>query len=720
MRGAWSWWLCGALLWGALGGGCHEVKPDPGVQGAQTLAPPVARVEPKALAAHGETRTDNYYWLRDDARQDPEVIQYLNDENAYTKAVLRDTEALQNKLFEEMKARLKEDDASVPYALGGYWYYTRYEPGKEYPIYCRRKGSMQSPEEVMLDANAEGKGLEFYDVGDVEVSDGKGLLAYSEDALSRRIYTIKVKDLATGQRLPDEIPGAAESVVWGGDDKTLFYIKREEGTLRAYQVWRHALGTPAAQDVMVYEEKDEAFELSLRRTKSRKYLVVSGWSTLSTEERFLDASKPTGEFQVFLPREAVHEYAVEHAGSAFYIRTNWGAKNYRLMSVAEDKTQDKGAWKEVIPGRDDVFLDNFDVFKDHLVLQERKGGQLGLRVLPWADMSQAHELAFDQPVYSAYLGQNVEFESKTLRFEFESLATPGAVYDFDMVTHAKTLMKQDEVLGGFDEKNYTTERVWFEARDGTKVPISLVYRKDLDRSKPQPLYQYGYGSYGYSMDPYFSVGRVSLLDRGFIYAVVHIRGGQEMGRGWYEDGKLGKKRNTFYDFIDGSKFLIGKGYTAPDRLFAAGGSAGGLLVGAVSNLAPELYKGIVADVPFVDVVTTMLDETIPLTTFEYDEWGNPNEEAAYRTMLAYSPYDQVKAQAYPNMLVTTGLHDSQVQYWEPAKWVAKLRATKTDTNLLLLSTNMDAGHGGASGRFQRYREVALEYAFLLKLLGRAD
>jgi oligopeptidase B len=651
--------------------------------------------------------------MRDDKREDPEILQYLKDENAYTKAILAPTEKLQAELFEEIKGRIKKDDASVPYFIDGYWYFSRYEKGKEYPFHCRKKGTLEAPEEVILNVNEEAAKHKFYRAAGLNVSEDNDLLAYGEDTLSRRIYLLRFKDLKTGKLLDETVPGTSGSTAWAADNKTIFYVKRDPKTLRAFQLWRHTLGTDSGADVLIFEEKDDTFHIGVRRTKSRKYLVLRSDSTLVTEERILAADNPMGVFVPFLPREAKHEYAVDHSGDRFTIRTNWQATNFRLMSATLEEGSDKTKWKELVAHRDDVFVEDFEVFDDFLVVNRRQGGLLGIRVIPWADPSAAHDIDFGEVAYSAEFGTNPTAATTTLRYTFESLVTPDSVFDYDLVKRERKLMKQDEVLGGYNPEDFVSERFWVEARDGVKVPVSLVYRRDLDRSKTQPLYQYAYGSYGYSMDPYFSAARLSLLERGFIYAIAHIRGGQEMGRQWYENGKLLKKKNTFTDFVDVSKALIQKGYTSADQLVAAGGSAGGLLMGAVANMSPQTYDVIVSHVPFVDVLTTMLDETIPLTTFEYDEWGNPNDKTYYDYMLSYSPYDQVARQDYPDMLVMTGLHDSQVQYWEPAKWVARLRHLKTDKNLLLFKTNMEAGHSGASGRFRRFKETALEYAFLL-------
>jgi oligopeptidase B len=680
---------------------------------------PVARVEPKEMVNHGVTRVDDYYWMRDDERDDPEVLAHLEAENAYTDAVMEGTEALQKELFEEMKGRLEQDDASVPYLSRGFWYYTRFEEGKEYPIYCRKKGSMEADEQIIIDANVRAEGQSYYNLGDIDVSESGDLIAYTEDTLSRRIYTIRFKNLETGEDLPDVIEGTTGGVTWAANDTHVFYMKRDEKTLRSFQVWRHTLGTPTANDALVYQEDDETFSTYAYLSRSREYVIVASSSTLTDEARVIDVATPEATPTVFLPREVGHEYGVDHALGRFFVRTNKDALNFKLMSAPPETTADMSTWTEVVPHREDVYLSRFVTFDGHLVLHERVDGMTTLRVKPWDASKPEHTIAFDDGAYFVYPSANPDPKTTTLRFGFQSMTTPRSTYDYDMETRERTLLKQDKVLGGFDPADYVSERIMVTARDGAQVPVSLVHRKDLDRSKPAPLYQYGYGSYGASMEPYFGMSRLSLLDRGFIFAIAHIRGGQEFGRKWYDDGKMLRKMNTFNDFIDVSKHLIAKGYTAPDQLIISGGSAGGLLVGAVMNMAPELYAAVVANVPFVDVVTTMLDESIPLTTFEYDEWGNPNEKVYFDYMLSYSPYDNVEAKDYPNVLVITGLHDSQVQYWEPMKWVAKLRARKTDSNLLLFSVDMEAGHGGASGRFKRFEETALEYAFLLKVLGRA-
>jgi oligopeptidase B len=686
-----------------------------------SIVAPKAAIKPKKLITHGHTRIDNYYYLNE--RENPEVIKYLNAENAYLEQVLAPVKSLREKLFEELKGRIKQQDESVPYKEGAYYYYTRFVTGGEYPIYCRRKGSLQGPEEIMFDGNAMAKGHNYYQIGGYEVSDNEELAIFAEDTVSRRLYTLRVKNLKTGKLYPEAIPNTEEgSFAWATDNKTLFYVRKDPQTLLGYQVYRHTLGTDSKTDVLVYEEKDNQFYMGLGRSKSKKYITIaSDHNGVATEFYLLEANKPTGEFKTFLPREKGHEYDIVHYNDKFYVRTNWKAENFRLMEVPEGKTTDRTAWKEVIPHRPDVYIANMDVFANHLVLGERKAGLTNIRVINQnrnADRNKANEyLDFGEPAYVAGIGYNPDFNTNVLRFSYASLTTPNSTFDYNMDTKVKTLMKEQEVLGGFDKKNYVSERVYATARDGVQVPVSIVYRKGIPKDGSAPLLQYSYGSYGYSTDPGFSSTRLSLLDRGFIFAIAHIRGGQEMGRRWYEDGKMLKKKNTFNDFVDVSKYLIDNKYTSADKLFAMGGSAGGLLMGAVINQAPELYRGVVAAVPFVDVVTTMLDETIPLTTGEFEEWGNPKQKVYYDYMLSYSPYDNVEKKAYPNLLVTTGLHDSQVQYWEPAKWVAKLRTMKTDNNQLLLHTNMEAGHGGASGRFQALKEIALEYAFMLNLVG---
>ncbi len=675
--------------------------------------PPVAKVVPHELENLGDVRTDNYYWLRD--RENPEVIEYLKAENEYTASVMADAKPLEDKLFEEMKGRIKEDDESVPYRENGYFYYTRFEEGSEYAIYCRKKGSLDAKEEVMLDGNVLAKGHEYFAVRGQEISSGNDIVAYAVDTTGRRIYTVHFRNLTTGEDYADVLPEVTGNMAWANDNKTLFYTKQDLETLRWDKVYRHTLGGDPSKDVLVFEEKDDIFNCGVGKTKSRKYIIIESSQTLSSEQRFLDADNPTGKFKVFLPRERDHEYSIEDFGNNFYIRTNYKAKNFRLMKTPINKTS-KEHWTDVIGHRDDVLFEGFDIFKKYLVIEERKEGLVQLRVRDWKSGEEKY-IDFGEPAYFAYTTDNREFNTNELRYGYMSMTTPRTIIDFNMDNGKKTILKEDEVLGGFDKNNYVTERQFATARDGAKVPISIVYRKGLKKDGTNPLLLYAYGSYGYSMDAYFSSTRLSLLDRGFVFAIAHIRGGQEMGRYWYEDGKLLNKKNTFKDFIDCAEYMIAEKYTEKDKLFAMGGSAGGLLMGAIINMRPDLFKGVVAAVPFVDVITTMLDPDIPLTTGEYDEWGNPNVKEYYDYILSYSPYDNVEAKAYPNLLVTTGLHDSQVQYWEPAKWVAKLRTLSTSNNRLLLKTNMGAGHGGASGRFKRLHETAFEYAFILDVLG---
>jgi oligopeptidase B len=695
------------------GAGARIDPGTPAVSAAVDPAPPVAEMRHhEVVAPHGHARTDEYYWLRD--REDPAVIAYLEAENAYAEAVMAGTEELQERVFQEIRGRIQETDMSVPVRRGDYWYYTRFEEGQDHPIHARKHGSLDAPEEILLDANERAEGKRFYRVM-TQVSSGHDLLAFAEDTLGRNIVTLRFKDLRTGALLDDVIDHVTWNMAWAEDNRTLLFARQDPTTLRSYRIYRHRLGDDPAAAQLVYEETDETFRTFVFKTRSRDYLVIGSSHTLTDEFRVLPADRPDGELRVFLPRERGHEHSIDHIGGHFYIRTNDGARNFRLMRTPVDRTA-REHWEEVIPHRDDVFLARFDVFRDHLVLSERRDGMTQLRVRGW-DGQDDHYVRFDEEAYTVRATANPEVDTNVLRLAYESLATPGSIYDYDMETRELTLLKREEVLGGYDPADYRTERFMATARDGSRVPVSLVYRRDLRQDGPQPLLLAGYGSYGASRDPTFSSIRLSLLDRGFAYAIAHIRGGQEMGRDWYEDGKLLNKRNTFYDFIDVAEHLVARGYTAPDRLYAQGGSAGGLLMGAVVNLRPDLFHGAIAAVPFVDVVTTMLDESIPLTTFEWDEWGDPREPEYYEYMLSYSPYDNITAQPYPNLLVTAGLHDSQVQYWEAAKWVARLRRHHTGDERILLRTNLDAGHGGAAGRYQRWREIAFEYAFLLDLAG---
>ncbi len=675
------------------------------------MKPPVAKIIPKQLDKHGHVRTDNYYWLRE--RENPEVLNYLKAENDYTSAATAHTQALRQKLFDEFKTRIKQTDTSAPYRKDGYWYYSRVEEGKEYPIYCRRSGTLEAPEQIIVDANVVASGHNFCSVLPPEVSSGGAIAAYAVDTVGRRFYTIRFKNLATGEVLTDRIANVTGNLAWANDGKTLFYSKQDPETLRSYRIYRHILGADAASDALVYEETDETFSTFVAKTKSKKYILIGSQQTLSTEYRYLDADKPAGSFRVFLPRRRDHEYSIDHLGDHFFIRTNHEAKNFRLMKTQVARTGMEN-WSEVIGHRDEVLLEGFELFRGHLAAVERKEGLLRLRVMPWSGRGE-HYVDFPEPAYFAFPADNHEMDTALLRYRYTSLATPWSVYDYDMNTRERKLVKRDEVLGGFDASNYQIERTHAVAPDGTRVPVSLVYRKGFRKDGSAPVLLYGYGSYGFSTDAAFNPHLVSLLDRCFVYAIAHIRGGEELGRRWYEDGKLLKKKNTFTDFIACAEHLVKEKYADRKRVFAMGGSAGGLLMGAVTNLRPDLFRGVLAKVPFVDVITTMLDDSIPLTTNEYDEWGDPNKKEYYDYMLSYSPYDQVAAKEYPNLLVTTGLHDSQVQYWEPAKWVAKLRAVKKDNNRLMLKTEMDAGHGGVSGRYKKYREIAFDYAFFLDL-----
>ncbi|MFL9843511.1 S9 family peptidase [Flavobacterium rhizosphaerae] len=681
----------------------------------ETVTPPVAAIKAKQLEMHGDTRTDNYYWLNE--RENPEVIDYLTKENEYYEKMTAHTKEFQKELFEEMKGRIKEDDSSVPYFYNGYYYITRYEKGKDYPIYSRKKGSLNAPEEVMFDCNVMASGHAYFNLNGINISEDNKWAAFGVDTVSRRQYTLQVKNLETGEILPTRIENTTGGSTWAGDNKTLFYTRKDPVTLRSEKIYKHKLGADVNSDVVIYHEKDDTFGTFVYKEKSKKYIVIGSYSTLTTEYRYVNAKKPDGEFKIFQPRTRGLEYSISHFDDKWYIVTNKDkATNFKLMVTPENATA-KENWKDLIEHREDVLLEDVDIFKHYLVISERSNGLNKIRIRQWKG-GEEYYLPFNSETYTANTSANPDFDTDVLRYSYQSLATPSSVIDFNMKTKEKTVLKEQEVLGGkFDKNNYEEERVWATAQDGTKVPVSMIYRKGIVKDGKNPLLLYAYGSYGHSMDDYFSSVRLSLLDRGFIYAIAHIRGGEDLGREWYEEGKLLKKKNTFTDFIDCSKYLIEQKYTSPEHLYAQGGSAGGLLMGAIVNMAPQLYHGIVAQVPFVDVVTTMLDDSIPLTTGEYDEWGNPNDKEYYDYIKSYSPYDNVVAQAYPNMLVTTGLHDSQVQYWEPAKWVAKLRVVKTDNNLLFLDTNMEAGHGGASGRFEALKEVAKEYSFLLDLEG---
>jgi len=686
----------------------------PAVSRGQDLPqPPLAEKIKKELILHGHTRIDPYYWLNE--RANPKVIDYLKAENAYTDAVMQPTLKLQDNLYQELVSRKKQNDVSVPYVENGYFYYTRYVQGKNYPLFCRKKGNLQGKEEIMLDGNRMAEGKAYFSIGGVEVSPDNTILAFSVDYVSRRQYKIHFKNLKNGKVHAENIPMTAGQMVWANDSKTVFYPVIDPETLRPYKICRHILGTAAKKDVEIYNEKDETFNAYLAKSRSRKYIFITLQSTLTSEYRYLDAGLPRGEFKVFQPRSRGLLYDIDHLADRFYIRTNDQARNFRLMQATAEKTG-REDWRELIPHREEVLLEEYALFNGFLVLGERRAGLPQIRVIPWGQ-AQGYYLDFPEQTYMAAIRPVPEPATDLLRFSYQSPVTPDSTYDFNMKTKERVLLKQSEVLGGYRPENYQTERLLAPAYDGTLVPISLVYRKGIKRDGDNPLLLQGYGSYGYSSDPGFNSNVLSLLDRGFIFAIAHIRGGQEMGRYWYEDGKLFKKINTFTDFIACAEYLVRHQYTCPAKLCAIGGSAGGLLMGAVVNLQPDLFHAVIAAVPFVDVVTTMLDTSIPLTTGEFDEWGDPNRPDSYEYMLSYSPYDNVRAKAYPALLVTTGLHDSQVQYFEPAKWVAKLRVTKTDRNPLLLKTNMEAGHGGASGRFLRLKEVAFQYAFLFQQLG---
>jgi oligopeptidase B len=674
---------------------------------------PVAPQRPTELTMHGEVRIDDYYWLND--RENPEVIGYIESENEYLEKMMAHTQKFQDALFNEMRSRIKEDDESVPYRRGEYYYYSRYEEGKEYPVFCRRRGSLSAQEEIIVNGNELGEGKSYFSLISPVMSYDHTIAAFAVDTVGRRFYTIQFKDMHTGEILPYTITEITGNVQWANDNRTVFYSRQDPLTLRPYQIYRYELGQPVSSARLVYEERDATYICFVSKTKSEEYLIIYIGSTLSTEQQVLNANNPTGRFSVVQPRERDHEYSLSHFGDMFYIRTNKDAPNFKLIAAPVSAPQ-KGNWKDVIPHREDVLLERIEIFSDFLAVEERSEGLPRIRIMEW-ETGEDHYLDFGEPTYSAFITYNPEFKTDVLRYSYTSLTTPNSVFDYNMRTREKILMKQQPVIGDFNTDNYLTERVFATADDGTTIPVSLVYRKGIRKNGKNPTLIYGYGAYGVSANPYFDSTRLSLLDRGFVYAIAHVRGGEDMGRRWYEDGKLLKKINTFTDFIACSEYLIEEGYTSSEKLFAMGGSAGGLLIGAIVNMRPDLYKGVIASVPWVDVVTTMLDDSIPLTTAEYDEWGNPNDKTYYDYMLSYSPYDNVTAREYPNMLVTSGLHDSQVQYWEPTKWVAKLRSLKTDRNVLMLYTNMDAGHGGASGRFRALRETALEYTFILELAG---
>lgn len=677
------------------------------------IQPPIAKIIPHKLEKHGHVRIDNYYWLND--RENPEVIDYLNKENDYYIQSTAHTKDFQKELFEEMKARIKEDDESVPYLYNGYYYITRFEIGKDYPIHSRKKGSLDAKEEIMFDCNEMAKEHTYFNLNGISISEDNKWVSFGVDTVSRRQYTIQIKNLETNEILPLKIENTTGGATWASDNNTLFYSRKDEVTLRPDRIYKHKLGTNPSEDVVVYFEKDDTFNVSVYKSKSKKYLIISSESTLTSEFQILLSATPDEQFKIFQKRTRELEYSISHYEDSFYIVTNKDdATNFKVMKTPEDKTS-KENWVDLIPHREDVLLEGIDIFKDYLVVSERFDGLNKIRIMPWSG-EEEYYLPFELETYTAYTTTNIDFDTEILRYGYQSMAIPSSVIDFNMRTKEKTILKEQEVLGGkFDKNNYIEERIWATAQDGTKIPMSMVYRKGVELNGENPFLLYAYGSYGMTMEPYFSTTRLSLLDRGFIYAIAHVRGGEDMGRMWYENGKLLKKKNTFTDFIDCSKHVITEKYTSAEHLYAEGGSAGGLLMGAIINMNPELYNGVIAQVPFVDVVTTMLDDTIPLTTGEYDEWGNPNVKKYYDYMLSYSPYDNVEAKDYPNLYIATGLHDSQVQYWEPAKWVAKLRSLKTNSKQLYFDINMDAGHGGASGRFEALKEVAKEFSFLLDL-----
>lgn len=687
---------------------------------ASELQPPKAAQRPHLVTSPFGDRVDPWYWLRDDERKNSEMIAYLEAENEYMKSVMAPHRALEQKIYDEIVGRLKQDDASVPQRRNGYWYYSRYETGKQYPIYARRKGSLDAPEEVLIDGNVRAQGHDFYQLAGLEVSFDGRWAAVAEDTVGRRQYEIRIKDLATGDFLPEVLTNVEPDIAWANDNRTFVYIRKDPQTLLGNKVYRHSRGTNPDTDTLVYEQEDESFYMGVEKSKSDRYIYIASQSTVSSEYRYADANDPKLEFRVALARERDHEYQLEDLGDRLIIRTNWQAKNFRIVEVPMATVGDRKTWKDVVAHRDDAFIGGFETFDNYLAVSERSGGLQKLRVRSW-DGKKNFLMDAADPAFVMALGNNTEQNTTLLRYIYTSPTTPASTYDYDMTTGERRLLKQEPVLGGFDASKYAADFRFATARDGTKVPVTLLYRRGTPLDGTAPVYQYAYGSYGITSEPSFRSPVLSLVDRGFVYAIAHIRGGQEMGRSWYENGKLLNKKNTFTDFVDVTRYLVAEKIADPKRVFGMGGSAGGLLMGAVANLAPSEYKALIAHVPFVDVVTTMLDESIPLTTNEFDEWGNPGKDrAAYDYMLSYSPYDQVSPRHYPALLVTSGLWDSQVQYWEPTKWVAKLRSVKTDRNPLLLRTNMEAGHGGKSGRFERYREVAEEYAFILWQAGVAQ
>ncbi len=666
----------------------------------------------KIITAHNHERIDEFYWLNE--RGNPKVIDYLNSENDYRNSYMEDYKGLENELFEEIKSRIKEDDSSVPYLDNGYYYYTRFEKGKQYPIYCRKKDNLKNDEEILIDVNKMSQGHEYFRIGGIDISPNNKIMAYSVDTISRRLYTVHFKNLETGKKNTHTISNTSGGVSWANDNMTLFYNQKNTKTLRTEKVMRHSFNQNQ-KDEEVYFEKDDEFNLYSYKSKSGKYIIIVSGKTISDEIRFLNANEPDGDFKIFQKRVDGLEYSIDHLNDKWYVRTNINdSKNFKLMVCDEDKTSSDN-WKEFIKHRKNVLLEGVEVFNDFFVITERENGQRRFNVISNKD-GESHYIDFEEEVFSAYSSINSEINSKTFRYGYSSMTTPNSTIEYNLIKKTKTVLKEAEILGGtFDKNNYESMLVWADARDGKKVPISLVFRKDTYKKGKNPLLLYGYGSYGSTNSAGFSSVRLSLLDRGFVYAIAHIRGSQYLGREWYEDGKMFNKKNTFWDFIDSAKYLGNNSFVDKDHIFAMGGSAGGLLMGAIANMEPEVFKGIVAAVPFVDVVTTMLDETIPLTTFEFDEWGDPKDEDSYYYMLSYSPYDQVEEKDYPAIFITTGYHDSQVQYFEPAKWIARLRDKRTNKEPLLMYCNMDAGHGGASGRFEAYKETAMEYAFLISL-----
>jgi len=690
----------------------QDVSQSPGAR----ISEPRAEKRPFVMTEHGQTRTDEYYWLRDDTRSDPEVLAYLEAENRYFEQEMAHTTPLRETLLQEMTGRLDPDDSSVPYEQSGYWYYHRYEPEKDYAVYARRKDSMDSAEEILLDGNQRSRGHSFYELRDIEVSDDHRFVAIAEDTMGRRINTISILDTQTGDYLPEKIENADDSLAWSADGRYLFYLDKNPQTLLGYRVMRHEVGSDPADDTLVYEETDNTFYTELFRSRSKDFIMLVHTNTDTSEVKVLNTREPLGDFRYILPREKGHEYHVDHANGVFYIRTNWNAENFRVMSVALEDAPDKSKWKELIPNRSDSMVNDLQAFDRWLVIEERNEGLRKVRIMAH-DGSVDRYIDADEEAYSMWIDENVNTNTDVIRYSYSSLITPDQFWEINPVTGESRLLKADRVLGGYDSSRFRTERIMVAARDGVNVPVTIAYRDDTRLDGTAPALIYAYGSYGYSTDPWFRSSVVSLMDRGFVYVLAHVRGGQEMGRQWYENGRLMNKINTFTDFIDVTAALQRDGVIDPARTFAMGRSAGGLLMGAIVNMAPGLYRGVVAEVPFVDVITTMLDESIPLTTGEFREWGNPKEKAAYDYMLSYSPYDQVSEQDYPNLMVTTGLHDSQVQYFEPAKWVARLRDRRTDDNRLVMLTNMDAGHGGAPGRYSRFEETAGVYAFMVDLAG---